>query len=71
MVVPKCDVRIPAIDDMPMAERATEGERARGSHEVISDDFGSMGLGMGEGLSSLAIAGAVPPSQRTNRCSNA
>lgn len=49
MLVLKFDVGMLAMDDMPMVERVTEGDRARASLEVISDDFGSMGLGMDEG----------------------
>ena len=71
MLVPKNDVGMLAVDDMTMVERVAEGEQARESLQVISDDFGSMRSCMGEGLSPLAIAGAVLPSRRANPCSNA
>ncbi len=71
MLVPKYDEDMLAVDDRPMVERVAEGEQARESLQVISDDLGSMGSCMGEGLSRLAIAGAVLPNRRTNPCSNA
>ena len=71
MLVPKNDVGMLAVDDIPMVERVAEGEQARESLQGISDDFGSMRSCMGEGLSPLAIASAVPPSRRANPCSNA
>ena len=71
MVVPKYDEDMLAVDDRPMVERVAEGEQAREFLQVISDDLGSMGSRMGEGLSRLAIAGTVLPNPRTNPCSNA
>ena len=53
MLVPKNDVGMLAVDDMPMVERVAEGEQAQASLEVISDDFGSIRSCMAQGYSPL------------------